>query len=281
MKYPYSSYNTPLPGYGTSLVDRINLYLHFRRYFKILAERWLLIVIFTLLGTGIAVFQAINKPDIFKAQSVLQVTPKVTVAGTRGAQIDEDSRMVENQLTDMQSGIVIAQVMARLQEGAGSSNKVVQPRFEAFPGRGNTYIMEVKGTNLDLCQRFASAWVDEFIDYKKRQRVFLKSQAQAATTRDILALQRDKNAAQEDLEQFKRQNNIVNFSDAGARAKTQLESARNAQFQIQTRRKLWKTPPGKNSRREPSIRSPKATVQNGAALRNPISKTTPSAARPT
>ena len=83
MKYPYSSYNTPLPGYGTSLVDRINLYLHFRRYFKILAERWLLIVIFTLLGTGIAVFQAINKPDIFKAQSVLQVTPKVTVAGTR------------------------------------------------------------------------------------------------------------------------------------------------------------------------------------------------------
>ena len=47
MKYPYSSYNTPLPGYGTSLVDRINLYLHFRRYFKILTERWLLIVICT------------------------------------------------------------------------------------------------------------------------------------------------------------------------------------------------------------------------------------------
>jgi succinoglycan biosynthesis transport protein ExoP len=239
MKYPYSSYNTPLPGYGTSLVDRINLYLHFRRYFKILAERWLLIVIFTLLGTGIAVFQAINKPDIFKAQSVLQVTPKVTVAGSRGAQIDEDSRMVENQLTAMQSGIVIAQVMARLQEGAGSSNKVVQPRFEALPGRGNTFIMEVKGTNLDLCQRFASAWVDEFIDYKKRQRVFLKSQAQAATTRDILALQRDKNAAQEDLEQFKRQNNIANFSDAGARARLQLEGARNAYFELQTRRKLW------------------------------------------
>jgi hypothetical protein len=221
------------------LVDRINLYLHFRRYFKILAERWLLIVIFTLLGTGIAVFQAINKPDIFKAQSVLQVTPKVTVAGSRGAQIDEDSRMVENQLTAMQSGIVIAQVMARLQEGAGSSNKVVQPRFEALPGRGNTFIMEVKGTNLDLCQRFASAWVDEFIDYKKRQRVFLKSQAQAATTRDILALQRDKNAAQEDLEQFKRQNNIANFSDAGARARLQLEGARNAYFELQTRRKLW------------------------------------------
>jgi polysaccharide biosynthesis transport protein len=239
MKYPYSSYNTPLPGYGTSLVDRINLYLHFRRYFKILAERWLLIVIFTLLGTGIGVFQAINKPDIYKAQSVLQATPKVTVAGTRGAQIDEDSRMTENQLTAMQSGIVIAQVMARLQEGTGASNKITQPRFEALPGRGNTYIMEVKGTNLDLCQRFASAWVDEFIDYKKRQRVFLKSQAQTATTRDILALQRDKNAAQEDLEQFKRQNNIANFSDAGARARAQLEGARNSYFQLQTQRKLW------------------------------------------
>lgn len=238
MKYPYSSYNTPLPGYGTSLVDRINLYLHFRRYFKILAERWLIIVIATIIGSAISVFQALNKPDIYRAQSVIQVTPKVTIAGSRAAQIDEDNRMAANQIMAMKSGIVIAQVMARLQEGAGSSNKISQPVFDALPGQGNTYILEAKGTNLDICQRFTSAWVDEFIDYKKRQRVLLKTTAQAATQRDILSLERDKNAAVEDLEQFKRQNNIANFKDAGARAREQLESARNAQFLLQTQRKL-------------------------------------------
>ena len=39
MKYGYSNYTAPLPGYGTSLVDRINLYLHFRRYYKMIADR--------------------------------------------------------------------------------------------------------------------------------------------------------------------------------------------------------------------------------------------------
>ena len=149
MKYPYSSYNTPLPGYGTSLVDRINLYLHFRRYFKILTERWLLIVICTLLGSGISVFQAMSQPDVYRARSVLQVTPKVNLS--MGApMIDEDARQAENQLTIMRSGTVISSVMARIQEGSGSSNKIVRPLYEALPGRGNTYIMEVKGTNLDL-----------------------------------------------------------------------------------------------------------------------------------
>lgn len=238
MKYPYSSYNTPLPGYGTSLVDRINLYLHFRRYFKILTERWLLIVICTLLGSGISVFQAMSQPDVYRARSVLQVTPKVNLS--MGApMIDEDARQAENQLTIMRSGTVISSVMARIQEGSGSSNKIVRPLYEALPGRGNTYIMEVKGTNLDLCQRFAQAWADEFIDYKKRQRVFLKGAAEAATQREILTYERDLNAAQEDLDQFKRQNNIADFKDAGARAREQLESAKSAYFQLQTERKLW------------------------------------------
>ena len=156
MKYPYSSYNTSLPGYGTSLVDRINLYLHFRRYFKILTERWLLIVICTAVGSGIAVFQAMSQPDVYRARSVLQVTPKVSVS-VGAPMIDEDSRMAENQLTVMRSGAVISAVMARIQEGSGTSNKIVRPTYEALPGRGNTYIMEVKGTNLDLCQRFAQA----------------------------------------------------------------------------------------------------------------------------
>lgn len=239
MKYPYSSYNTPLPGYGTSLVDRINLYLHLRRYVKILAERWLLIAVCTLLGVGLSVFQAINKPDIYRASSILQVTPKVSVAGNTQAQIDEDARMAANQITIMKSLIVIARVMAKLQEGAGSTNTLIRPDFDAFAGAGNTYIMQVRGTNLDLCQRFASAWADEFIDYKKQQRVLIKSTAEAATTREILQYERELSNANEELDQFKRQHNIADFKDAGARAREQLESAKTAYFALQTQRKLW------------------------------------------
>jgi hypothetical protein len=40
MKSSYGTYGSSVPGYGTTLVDRINLYLHFRRYFKLLREAW-------------------------------------------------------------------------------------------------------------------------------------------------------------------------------------------------------------------------------------------------
>ena len=223
MKAPYSNYSAALPGYGTSLVDRINLYLHFRRYLKILTERWLLIVICTVLGLGISLFQAFNKPDIYRAQSVLQVTPKVNVGIIGAAQIEEDARMAENQITMMKSGAVILRVMAKLQEGSGSTNKLIRPTYEAFAGRGNTYVMEAKGTNLDLCQRFVTAWAEEFIDYKKGQRVLIKRSAEAATQREILNFERELTTAQEDLEQFKRQYNITDFKDAGARARERVE----------------------------------------------------------
>ena len=82
MKYPYSSYNTPLPGYGTSLVDRINLYLHFRRYFKLIGERWLLLVICGAAGLGLGFWIAYNKPDVYQAKAVLQLPARIVPAST-------------------------------------------------------------------------------------------------------------------------------------------------------------------------------------------------------
>ena len=88
---PYSSYNTPLPGYGTSMVDRINLYLHFRRYFKILAERWLLLLVCSAAGLGLGLWQAWSKPDLFQSRSVLSVPPKVKMMQImQGVQIEEE-----------------------------------------------------------------------------------------------------------------------------------------------------------------------------------------------
>ena len=240
MKYPYSSYNTPLPGYGTSMVDRINLYLHFRRYFKILAERWLLVVICTVLGIGIGVWQALAKPDIFQARSQLSVPPKVKVnqAG-QSAQFDEDSRATESQIAIMKGPAVITRVMQRLQESGGATNRVVRPEYDAVGGRGGTYIMTTRGTNFDHCQKFAAAWAQEFIDYKKQMLLNLKNSAEATLTRDILGSQRQLENARDELDQFKRKWNIADFKDAGARARERLERAKSEHQSYETQRKLY------------------------------------------
>jgi capsular exopolysaccharide synthesis family protein len=239
MKYPYSSYNTPLPGYGTSMVDRINLYLHFRRYFKILAERWLLVVICTIIGLGLGVWQAWSKPDIFQSRSVLAVPPKVKMSSSPGLQIDEDGRLAETQIAIMKGAAVISRVMQRLQESGGSTNRVVRPDYDAVPARGGLYIMTTRGTNFDHCQKFAAAWAQEFIDYKKQVLVNLKSSTEANLSREVLQTERDLENARDELDQFKRKYNIADFKDAGARSRERLERAKSEYLNLQGDRKLY------------------------------------------
>ncbi len=240
MKYPYSSHNTPLPGYGTSMVDRINLYLHFRRYFKILAERWLLVVVCTVTGLGIGTWQAMSKPDIFQARSVLAVPPKVKMSGgMQGAQIDEDARVTETQIAMMKGGAVITRVMQRLQESGGATNRMARPEYDALAGRGATYLMTVRGTNFDYCQKFAVAWAQEFIDYKKQMLVNLKSSAEATLHREILQSERELENVRDEIDQFTRKWNIANFSDAWARSRERLERAKSEYLTLQTERKLY------------------------------------------
>ena len=240
MKYPYSAHNTPLPGYGTSMVDRINLYLHFRRYFKILAERWLLVLVCATVGLGIGSWQAWSKPDIYQARSVLQVPPKVKMSGgVVGAQIDEDARFSETQITLMKGGAVIARVMQRLQESGGATNRMNRPEYDAVAGRGATYVMTVRGTNFDYCQKFAVAWAQEFIDYKKQMLVNLKSSAEASLHREILQSERELENVRDEIDQFTRKWNIANFSDAGARSRERLERAKSEYLNLQTERKLY------------------------------------------
>src|SRR5262245_9625503 len=96
--YPYTPYSTPLPGYGTSLVDRINLYLHFRRYFRLIADRWLLLVVFTLVGTGIATWIALTTPNRYEATSVLAVAQKLRAPGNGPEIADDPQKFADTQV---------------------------------------------------------------------------------------------------------------------------------------------------------------------------------------
>ena len=71
--------STPLPGYGSALIDRINLYLKVRRYVKFISDRWLISLVFTVIGLGVGVWQAVVLPDQFAAESVLAFAPRIDV----------------------------------------------------------------------------------------------------------------------------------------------------------------------------------------------------------
>lgn len=240
MKYPYSSYNTPLPGYGTSLVDRINLYLHFRRYFKMVAERWLLLVVFTAIGAGIGVWVAMTKPFQYESYSVLMIAPRVRTTGvltTDGT--DDPSKFTDTQVELMKSGQVLGKVYGRLQEGAGTSNRIIRPKLEAFPGKGNTFVLKVITTNFDYAQKFATAWAQEFIEFKRQQKASTIGNAEASTQRDMLIFDQKLERARQALQDFRKKNDIANVADAGQAAAARLERAKANYQELVTELKLY------------------------------------------
>ena len=240
MKYPFSSYSSPLPGYGTSLVDRINVYLHIRRYLRFISERWLLLVISTVIGLAVGVWMAVTKPNLYESRSILGVPPKVQVANLSQAQIQDDAqKFTENTLQKLMSGIVINRVMAKLQEGRDNTNKLVRPVFNALPGRGNTFLLTARSTNFDYAQKFVTAWAEEFVEYKKLERAGVVSSAEASTQREILQVERNLETARDNLADFKRRYNIVDFKDAGARLRERLQRAKDERLSLETERKLY------------------------------------------
>ena len=221
MKYPYSSYNTPLPGYGTSLVDRINLYLHFRRYFKMIAERWLLLAIFTTVGTCIGVWVVLSTPFKYESYSVLMIAPRIRATGIMGDTGDDPAKFSDTQIQLMNSGQVLNKVYAKIQEGANNSNKMVRPKIDAFAGKGNTFILKVSTTNFDYAQKFATAWAQEFIEFKKQQKASSMSSAEASMQRDMLLYEQRLERARQSLDDFRKKNNIANID----RKSTRLNSS--------------------------------------------------------
>jgi capsular exopolysaccharide synthesis family protein len=226
MKAPFSSYSTPLPGYGTSLIDRINVYLHFRRYVKVIAERWLLLIIFTVVGSGIGIWLAVTKPNEYRSTSVLMTPPKISVGGPNSAELRESMSGVDNTVMMMQNDTVIQRTLTRLQEGRDNTNKLVRPTLTAVPGSGGTFIMTVTSTNFEYARSFATAWATEFVDFKKQQRKNLMSDTEARTTQSILTFQKKLDQAQQALDDFQKKNNIATIEDAGVSAQRKLDRAK-------------------------------------------------------
>jgi capsular exopolysaccharide synthesis family protein len=239
MKYGYSNYSAPLPGYGTSLVDRINLYLHFRRYYRMIADRWLLLVISVSLGTAIGGWVAINKPDQFRATAKLMSAPKMNQGSAMA--MFEESISVDAIVEVLRGGTLLNRVQQKLQEGLSSSNKFVFPSVSVGYDKGGVYTLTVVSTNADYAARFATAWADEFIEFKRQQRASTISSSEALITREIIAKEQKLNQATEAFADFKRRNNIVDIRDAGLRAAAKLNDVKNELQSLETEIQIYRS----------------------------------------
>ncbi len=228
MGYSPNNYSTPLPGYGTSLIDRINIYLRIRRYFKFLSERWLMLIVFTVVGLGIGVWVAINEPDVYRAEAVLAFAPKIELGRSTEAKVDELN--TEQAVQKIQSAAVIKLVQEKMMEGRDAVSRTLTPTLKVELRRGNTFVLGVVSTNFEYSLDFAKTWASEFVDSYKRERGGLVKSTAGSLNQQVLNFTKKLDDAESALDDFRRKNSIASIQDTGVAAQTRLDK-KKAEFE--------------------------------------------------
>ena len=285
MTEPASAAPPTLPGYTTGLVDRINVAIHFRRYFKLVARRWVLLFVATTVGLGLALYQVSRLPQLYQAQAELEVARKVEVSNPGGAVVlDPIDSFYPNQLRIMGSATLRARVLGLL--GAATPPRLEPPdtQYAALRGQGSSFQLLVTSPDLTYARLFASNWAQAFLDYKQEQLAKLLESKKYTFEQDIFRQQKLLEQAHTTTEQYRRQHQIGSASDTYKAAQQQLEQLKSELGVVQTSKRLLEQTPKEalasgalaGSRPEPTAR-PSANPRNTGAADDsidPLSKFT-------
>ncbi|MEW6305542.1 MAG: polysaccharide biosynthesis tyrosine autokinase [Verrucomicrobiota bacterium] len=156
-KAPYPA--TPT---GTSLVDRMNLSIHLRKYVKLFTRRFWIILLCVIGAGGYSYYKAKNTPDEFEAYSVLGVTTRV-VRVTQSAV--QETPFVEDQLNYMRG--LVGKVGEQL-SNYRTATKAKPKLISATPnkGGGSSFTLTVRSDDFEYARLFAERWASEFLKFK-------------------------------------------------------------------------------------------------------------------
>ncbi|MBU6401905.1 MAG: polysaccharide biosynthesis tyrosine autokinase [Verrucomicrobia bacterium] len=210
----------PAPVPGTSLMDRINVAIHLRRYLKLVGQRWWIIALCTLSGGGYTAYKAFTTPDRFMAWSKLTIAPRLETSRPRVQ--EELNNYYDRQLELMKNEAVMKKVLERLREYTTPPARPPWYSVETSTDRGSTFVMTVRSTDLNFAKQFARAWADAFVEYKTEVMGGVVSEAAKETSQQIARLEKQWDDINKQMTEFRRTNNIANAKAAGDEAQARL-----------------------------------------------------------
>jgi succinoglycan biosynthesis transport protein ExoP len=213
--------STPLPGYGSALIDRINLYLKIRRYLNFIRERWLISMVFTTIGLGAGIWWAVTLPDKYVAESVLAFAPRIDVGRSEFARTDEITS--DQAIQKILSATVVQLVDAKFRESRDGQPAVNTPQLKVDSLRGNAFALKVVSTNFEIAREYSIIWAQEFMEFHKQERKNLVGFTEAKLQQQISSYESKLEQAERALDEFRKKNNISSIQDAGLAAQQRLD----------------------------------------------------------
>jgi capsular exopolysaccharide synthesis family protein len=230
---------SPAPGpmQGTSLVDRVNLAMHLRRYLKILARRWIIFTVCVLGGVGYMAYKAYSLPDMYRAVTTIGVAPRLRTFAT---QIEYQEAL--DSFYDENLNLLRGLVHERAEAKWARENPLTPSPARAIQAIkvASSFQIAVDATNLPAAQKYLHIWAMEFVAYKNEIKDNTIEREEARTADEITRFTHKLEEARGAKASFLRTNNIGSPQETGAAAQKRYDEATDRLQQIQTTLKLEK-----------------------------------------
>jgi len=222
--------------FDTPLMDRINLYFRLRRYIKMLARRWFILLLTVAVGVGIAAHRAYSLPKIYRAISKIGIASRVvTPFDNKAAVLVDINSFYDTHLQYLQSTKVRERVLAKIRADerlVGMSGPV---NATATKGLGY-FLITVDATNFLFAQQYAMHWAREFMSFKEELTASTVDLSLAETQREIERYERKLEKARQDLLAFQVKHNIASVKETADAAQQRLDKLLDEMTAVQTLR---------------------------------------------
>ena len=201
--------------WSTSFITRLH------RYKSLLSRRWWIPVLTICLGLFVEAFLIYQTPPSFLSMSKMMLAGKLSV--TQGAVYSEDNvNFYGTQIQLMQSAEVkrSAEALARsthpeMQPVPVEINVLQKPRTSIFE-------LQAVGSTPDYTQAFLNAVMQKYLDFKKGLREDQGHTLITGITEQLLQTEKDLRAAEDEMLDFQKQNNIGFLQEEGNSAAAYL-----------------------------------------------------------
>jgi polysaccharide biosynthesis transport protein len=181
-------------------------------YKILLLEKWWIIVIGLVLGTGVGAALSIFGPPSFSSIGRMIVSIKLSIP--EGSVYSEEmSAFLGTQTALMQSGTVLNRAQARvLAQTSNATPHHVSLKVNVLP-KTSIFVLQATGEDPEYTSAFLQACMEEYTTVKREMRTQTSDSTVAGLTEEVLRLEKELRKSDSELVDFQNTNNVIMFEE--------------------------------------------------------------------
>ncbi len=227
-------------GYAHNRSAKANLVDRVHRYRDLLIRKWWVLAIGALVGLGVEAAIWFFEPPSFVSQGRMIVSIKLAIP--EGSVYNEElGNFLGTQTALMQSGVVVNR--ARQRVAAQNPDLVAEPvgiKVGVSP-KTSIFLLEATGQEPKYVQAFLQACMEEYINFKKEMRARTSDTTVAGLTEEVLRLEKNLRAGENELVEFQKSNSVVLLQEQGNSAGSYLTALSQRLATLKSENELLRT----------------------------------------